>query len=64
MVLQDSGLTLLCKGLKVSKNLAYLNISKNEITDTRMTDLIEALKNNDLADLDISKNAIGDAGVR
>jgi Ran GTPase-activating protein (RanGAP) involved in mRNA processing and transport len=63
LVLGQKGTTRLSRGLKASRNLVYLNLSKNEITSASMTELVQALNKHQLADLDLSQNAINDSGV-
>ncbi|KAG1955358.1 ribonuclease inhibitor-like [Pimephales promelas] len=65
--LQDSGVKLLCTGLKNIKcKLEILRLSCCEMTDEGCSDVTSALKSNPshLRELDLSVNILGDSGVK
>ncbi|KAG1955372.1 NACHT, LRR and PYD domains-containing protein [Pimephales promelas] len=65
--LQDSGVKLLCTGLKNIKcKLEILRFSCCDMTDEGCSDVTSALKSNPshLRELDLSRNKLGDSGVK
>ncbi|KAG1928713.1 NACHT, LRR and PYD domains-containing protein [Pimephales promelas] len=65
--LQDSGVKLLCTGLKNIKcKLEILRLSCCDMTDEGCSDVTSALKSNPshLRELDLSRNNLGDSGVK
>ncbi|XP_056118845.1 NACHT, LRR and PYD domains-containing protein 12-like [Rhinichthys klamathensis goyatoka] len=65
--LQDSGVKLICTGLKNIKcKLEILRLSCCDMTDEGCSDVTSALKSNPshLRELDLSRNKLGDSGVK
>ncbi|KAG1926230.1 NACHT, LRR and PYD domains-containing protein [Pimephales promelas] len=65
--LQDSGVKLLCTGLKNIKcKLEILRLRDCDMTDEGCSDVTSALKSNPshLRELDLSRNNLGDSGVK